>query len=131
MAYPNKTINETGFGSYLAAAAIAIYLRCKFVTPAGVDGKASINVCDIADNADVVAMVPIASGAYGAVSYLNRGGEQYGIASGTIAVGAPVYTAALGKVSAASGGGALLVGKATCAGYDGGVVTYAPVMGGA
>ena len=127
MAYPNKSINEGGFGSYLAAAVIAIYLRCKFVAPAGADGKASINVCDIGDNADVVNIAPIASGAYGPVKFLNAPGETYGICVGTIPVGAPVYTAAAGKVSAASGGGALLIGKATCAGYDGGVITYAPL----
>lgn len=124
MAYPNKSINELGFGTYLAAAVIAIYLRCKFVTPAGPDGKASINVCDIGDHADVVAMAPIASAGYGPVRFLNSPGEQFGVCVGTVAVGDPLYTAAAGKVSSATGGGALLIGKATCAGADGGVVTY-------
>lgn len=127
MAYVNHTINEAGsnFGSYQAAAAIAIYLRTKFVTPASVDGKAKIDVCDIGDHADGVAMAPIASGSWGPIKFLNGGGEQFGVCVGTIAVGGAVYTAALGKVSAVTGGGALLVGKATCAGYDGGVITYA------
>lgn len=128
MAYPNHTINEGGsnFGSYQATAAdIAIYLRVKFVTPASVDGKAKISVCDIGDHADGVTMVPVTSGLWGSIKFLNGGGEQYGVCVGTIAVGGAVYSAAAGKVSAVTGGGALLVGKATCAGYDGGVITYA------
>lgn len=124
MAYPNKTINEAGFGSYLAANLIALYTRCKFVTPAGSDGKAKIDVAAIGDRAAVVAMQPIAAGAYGTVRYLNSPGEQFGICVGTIPVGSPVYSAASGKVSVVSTGGALLLGVATCDGFDGGVVTY-------
>lgn len=125
MAYPNKTINELGFGSYQAAAAITIYQRVKFVTPASTDGKAKIDVAAIGDHADAVAMTAIASGDWGPVRFLNSPGEQFGICVGNIAVGGAVYTAATGYVSAVTGGGALLVGKATCAGYDGGTITYA------
>jgi hypothetical protein len=128
MAYPNKSINEGGFGSYLAAAALAIYLRVKFVAPAGADGKASLDVAAIGDTADAVTLAPIASGAYGPVKFLNAPGETYGVCVGTIAVGGAVYSAAAGKVSAVSTGGAILIGKATCAGYDGGVITYAPIQ---
>lgn len=127
MAYTNKTINEGAgnFGSYQAAAAFAIYLRGKFVTPASADGKAKIDLAGVTETTDVVAMTPIASGAWGTVRFANSGGEQFGVCSGTIAIGALVYAAASGKVSADSSGGALLLGRATSAGFDGGVITYA------
>ncbi len=127
MAYPNKTIHEIGWGSYLAAAAITIYQRVKFVAPASSDGKPSIDVCAIGDRADGVAMAPIASGAWGPVRFLNAPGEQFGVASGSIGIGVAVYTAAAGRVSVVTGGGALLCGKSTSTGADGGVVTYTPI----
>jgi hypothetical protein len=126
MAYDNATINEGGYGSYLASEAITLYQRLKFVTGSSPDGKPSLAVAAIGERGDCIAMQPIASGAYGTVRFLNAQGEQFGQASGTIALGGDVYTAASGAFSAASGGGALLVGRATTAGYDGGPFTWIP-----
>lgn len=126
MAYPNCTINEGGYGTFLASEAISLYQRVKFVTGSSVDGKPSLAVCAIGERGDAIAMQPIASAAYGTVRFLNAQGEQFGLASGTIALGATVYTAATGKFATASGGGALAVGVATTAGYDGGPFTWIP-----
>lgn len=126
MAYPNCTINEGGYGSFLASEDIDLYQRVKFVTGSSADGKPSLAVAAIGERGDAIAMQPIASGKQGTVRFLNAQGEQFGLASGTIALGATVYTAADGAFSAASGGGALAVGVATVAGADGGPFTWIP-----
>lgn len=126
MAYPNVTINEGGFGSFQASEAISIYQRCKFVAPASGDGKPQLAVAAIGERGDCIAMQPIASGAVGTVRFLNAQGEQFGLAVEAIAVGGDVYTAALGKYSTSSGGGALLVGRATCAAATGGAFSWIP-----
>lgn len=130
MSYPNRTINDGPYGSFMADpanAAIGIYVRCKFATPSTPtpDGKPTLVVAAINERADVITMQPIAAGAYGTVKFANGGGEQFGIMSGGCAVGVELYTAADGKVSTTSSGGALLAGKSTSAGYDGKAVTYA------
>lgn len=127
MAYPNKTINEGSFGSFQAAADILLYQRVKFTTTAGSDQKPKIDVAGIADRAVGVAMQPISSGNFGTIKFLNSPGEQFGLASGSVTIGAAVYSAALGKVGVATGGGALLAGTATCTGADGGSLTYLPI----
>lgn len=128
MAYVNCTINEGGFGSFLASEAISIYQRVKFVTGASADGKPSLAVAAITERGDAIAMQPIASGAYGTVRFLNAQGEQYGlcVAGQTIALGGDVYTAATGQYGSSSAGGALLVGRATSVAYSGGVFTWIP-----
>lgn len=132
MAYPNKTINDGPYGSFMAdpnGSAIAIYSRCKFTNPSTTtpDGKPFIVAAGATEPAQVVAMQPIAAGAYGAVKFVNCGGETYGIMNGNIACGAQLYAAASGEVSASSAGSALKVGTTTSTGNDNGPVTYTPV----
>lgn len=131
MAYPNKTINDGPYGSFMAKpgeAALGIYVRCKFTDPttSTPDGSPVLELASATERADVVTLQPIAAGAYGSVKYLNSGGETYGRMVGTVASGTQLYAAASGKVTAASGGGALKVGKTTTTGRDGGAVCYAP-----
>jgi hypothetical protein len=133
MSYVNKTINDGPYGSFMAdagQAAIGIYVRCKFVDPAGAtpDGKPLLQVCGAADRADVVTMQPIAPGAYGTVKFANAAGEQFGKMSGNCASGVALYGAASGKVSTVSTS-ATLIGKSTSIGADGGTVTYASAVG--
>lgn len=130
MAYPSKIINEGSFGSYQASVAIALYQRCYFNTAASTDGsgKPKVAICGATDRADLIAMQPIASGAFGTFKFANSPGEQYGVVSGTIGLGVAVYQAAAGAITAASGGGALLCGKSTSTGADGGTLTYLPVI---
>lgn len=126
MAYPNCTINDGSYGTFLAANAISLYQRCKFVTPASGDGKPSIDVCGVTERGNVIAMQPIAQGEYGTVRFLNAPGEQFGLAIGTIAVADAVYTDVTGKFSNASHDSNVIVGKCTSAGYDGGPFTWTP-----
>lgn len=128
MAYVNATINQGGFGSFQAdaAGAIALYQRVLFTTTAGSDGsgKPTIVVAGVADRTIGVAMQPIAVGAQGTIRFQNAQGEQFGLATGTIGLGVAVYSAALGRMSTVSTGGALLMGISTTPGFDGGVFTY-------
>jgi hypothetical protein len=128
MAYVNATINEGGFGSFIATEAITLYQRVKFVTTAlaAGDGKVGLAVAGIAERGDAIAMQPIASGDFGTVRFLNAQGEQFGQATEAIALGGAVYTDALGNFSTTAGGGALLVGVATSAGYALGPFTWIP-----
>ena len=122
----NKTINEGGYGSFLAANAITLYQRVKFVSGTSPDGKPSIDIAANQDRAVGVAMQPIASGSYGQIRFLNAQGEQFGIASGTIALGATVYAAASGALSTTATS-SNLVGIATSAATNGNVFTYIQV----
>lgn len=131
MAYPNCTINEGTNGSFLASEAIGLYDRVKFVTGSSPDGKPSLALAGATDRAIGVAMQPIASGAYGTIRFLNAPGEQFGNCVGTVALAALIYAAASGDVSGSSAGGALLIGQATTAGYDGGPITYMQFPAGA
>jgi hypothetical protein len=71
-----------------------------------------------------VTLQPIAAGAYGACAYSNgSGGTLMGVCVGTVLSGADVYAAANGKVASS---GTVKLGVATCAGADGGTVTYLP-----
>ncbi len=132
MAYPNKLISDGPYGTFKAdpgQADIGIYLRCKFVDPAGTtpDGKPLLQVCSATERADVITMQPIAAGAYGSVKFANGGGEQFGImvsAGAAVTSGAAIYAAAGGCVGGSSGGGALLTGKTTSTGVALGPVTY-------
>lgn len=124
MPYSNKTIVMGSEGTYQAAEAIALYGRVKFNTSADSAGKPKLVYADAADVAIGVAMEPIADGAFGLIRFLNAPGEQFGLASGTIGLGVQLYGAADGKVTAASGGGALLVGISTTTGANGGTLTY-------
>ncbi len=69
-------------------------------------------------------MVPGAAGDYVTIRFLNAQGEQFGISSGSIGLGVTVYQGSAGKLTASSGGGALLAGVATTPGFDGGPFTY-------
>lgn len=127
MAYVNATINEGGRGSFQcdAAADIAVYQRLLFTTTADAHGgKPTLVIAGATDRATCVALQPILKGAFGTVRFLNAQGEQYGIASGSIGLGVPVYGAAAGKLTASSGGGALRCGISTSPGFDGGPFTY-------
>lgn len=135
MAYPNTTINEGGFGSFQSDTAanvtIGIYIRVKFSTnknTLSADGKPTLLVAAIGDRGVAVAMQPIAAALTGTVRFLNAEGEQKGIASGSIPVGSAVYTAAAGKFSVVTTGGALFVGYATTDGFDGGPFTWMPAI---
>ena len=124
MAYVNATINEGSYGTFLANEAITLYQRLKFITGASADGKPSLAVCGVTEKGDCIAMQPIASGSYGTVRFLNAPGEQFGISSGTIALGGDVYTDVTGKFSGASHDSNVIIGRATTAGYDGGPFTW-------
>lgn len=129
MAYVNCTIDEGGFGSFQcdAAGALTLYQRVKFTTTAdSAGGKPTIVACAATERAIGIVMQPIAVGAFGTVRFNNAQGEQFGISSGTIGLGVAVYGAAAGAVSAASGGGALLLGISTTPGFDAGPLTYLP-----
>lgn len=128
MAYPNCTLNEGGYGTFLASEAITLYQRVKFVTGSSGDGKPSLAVAGVTERGDAIAMQPIASGAYGTVRFLNAQGEQFGIASGTIALGGTVRTAAAGAFRTDSASSNVVVGVATSAGYDGGPFTWIPLI---
>lgn len=131
MAYPNKTINDGPYGSFMAKpgeAALGIYVRCKFTDPSTStpDGKPVLELAGATEEAQVVTMQPIAAGAYGTVKFLNAGGEVFGQMTGNVASGTQLYAAASGKVTASSAGSALKVGKSTSTGNNAGAVTYAP-----
>lgn len=131
MPYPNKTINDGPYGSFIADPAnadIGIYRRCIFIVPsvATPDGKPTIRLASATELADVVTMQPIAAGQSGAVKFVNCGGELYGVISGQGANAAAIYAAASGLVSTSSGGGAVIAGRLTCVGQNS-VVTYAPI----
>lgn len=133
MAYPNKLVIEGLRDSFMAdpdSAALGIWVRCKFTDSDGAtpDGTPVLLLCAATDRADVVTLQPIAAATYGACALANgSGGELLGIMSGNCTEGDLLYGAANGKVSTASGGGAVLVGKATVSGADGGTVTYLPL----
>jgi hypothetical protein len=129
MGYPNKTINrgpDVSFTADPAGSAIPAYTRCKFKAPATplASGKPVIEPCGAADRADVITNEPIGIGSEGACFFANTGGEVYGVCADDIANAAAVYGAADGKISASSGGGAVLAGKMTSQGYTGKISTY-------
>lgn len=129
MAYYNKTINDGPYGSFMAdpnGSTIAIYTRCIFAaaSAATLDGKPILQVATAAQHGEVVTMQPIAAGAYGAVKFMNAGGEQFGVMAGNCTEGDTLYAETSGKVGKATAGGAIVHGVATSPGADGGVVTY-------
>ena len=129
MAYPQCQTNDGPYGTFMAdpnGSGIGIYIRCKFAAAGGLtpDGKPILQICGVADREDVITMQPIAAGAVGTVKFANSGGENFGQMAGSCTEGDSLYTEALGKVGTATGSGALLTGKATIAGSDGGPVTY-------
>lgn len=126
MAYPNATINDGSYGTFLASEAVTLYQRLKFVTGSSPDGKPSLAVCGVTERGDCIAMQPIASGEYGTVKFLNSPGEQFGQAIGTIALGGAVYSDVTGFFSGASHDSNVIVGVCTSAGYDGGPFTWIP-----
>lgn len=131
MAYPNKLIIEGLRDTYMAdpdGSALGIWLRCKLVADTATpDGTPVLQLASATERGSVITLQPIAAGAYGACAISNGGGGSHmGVCVGTIPHGGNVYAAAGGKVSASSAGGAVLLGVSTCAGYDGGTVTYLP-----
>lgn len=129
MPYPNKTINDGPYGSFMAdpgQAALGIYRRCKFVDPTTLtpDGKPLLQLCSATERADVITMAPIAAGQYGPVKFANGGGEQKSFCVGSVESGTAIYAAAAGAVTGSSAGGALLTGKTTSTGRNGGPVVY-------
>jgi len=128
MAYPNKLIIEGLRDTYRADpdnAAIGIWLRCDLAAEStNPDGTPALVLASDSTRGSVVTMQPIAAGAYGLCQISNGGGGTLmGVCVGSIASGAAVYAAANGKVA---GSGSVLLGEATCAGSDGGTVTYMP-----
>jgi hypothetical protein len=129
MAYPNCVANDGPYGSFMAdpqGAGIGIYIRCKFAEPGSYtrDKKPILQICGVAEREDVITMQPIAAGAVGTVKFANAGGEQFGQMAGACSCADALYTQADGKVGTATGSSAILTGKATIAGSDGGPVTY-------
>ena len=109
---PNMTLTAT-------AVAIAAFLRVN-VGAAGTIAVAAIGVSGVGITKHAYA----ASGT-GVVRLLNASGTQIGTASEAIAIGDPVYSAALGKISKTAGGGAVLLGVATSvAAADGNLFTF-------
>ena len=130
-AYPNKLTIEGLRDSYMAdpdGSALGIWLRCKLVADAATkDGTPVLQLASATERGSVVTLQPIAAGSYGACAFSNgSGGTLMGVCVGTIPHDGNVYGAANGKVSNSSAGGAVLLGVSTCAGYDGGTVTYLP-----
>lgn len=108
-------------GNYTAAAATAYGLRVH-LNASSAWAISGISVRGLGHAAE-----GIASGARGPVRLINCGGELTGIASEAIAVGDTVYSAASGKMSKTSGGGAVAMGTASsAAGADGDQFTYIP-----
>lgn len=133
MAYPNLLIVEGLRGSYMADPAgttLGIWTRCKFASPAtqNADGTPVLQLCAATDRAAVVLLQPCAAGAYGVCALPNGGGALIGLCSGSITLGAAVYGAAAGKISASSAGGAVLAGYATKVGADGDYISYLPLF---
>lgn len=85
-----------------------------------VDSSRTVAASDIGVRGDFVAMVAAAASQPFAAASLQTGSIVPMLASEAIAVGDDVYSAASGKVSTTSGGGAVLLGKAmTAASGDG------------
>lgn len=129
MAYPNCVANDGPYVTFMAdpnGSGIGIYIRCKFAAASSAtpDGKPILQICGVAEREDVITMQPIAAGAVGVCKFANAGGEQFGQMAGSCTEADALYTQAAGKVGTATGSGALLTGKATMAGSDGGPVTY-------
>lgn len=127
--YPNKLIIEGMRDSYMAdpdGSAISPWLRCKLVADTATpDGTPVLQLASATERGSVVTMQPIAAGAYGNCAFSNgSGGTLMGVCVGTIPHGGNVYGASNGRVTNSSAGGAVLLGVATCAGADGGTVTY-------
>lgn len=130
-AYPNKLIIEGLRDTYMAdpdGAALGAWLRCKLVADTATpDGTPVLQLASATERGSVVTLSPLAAGVYGACALSNgSGGSLMGVCVGSIPHGGNVYGAAAGKVSNSSAGGAVLLGVATCAGADGGTVTYIP-----
>lgn len=130
-AYPNKLIIEGIRDSFMAdpdGSELAPWLRCKLVADTATpDGTPVLQLASATERGSVVTLQPIPAGVYGACSYSNgSGGTLMGVCSGSIPHGGNVYGASNGRVSNSSAGGAVLLGVATCAGADGGTVTYLP-----
>lgn len=125
MAYPNKLIIEGTRDSFMADpdnSAIGVNLRCVLQAEATTpDGTPALALAGDDVRGVCWTCQPIAAGAYGLVQYLDDMGTHMGVCVGTIASGAAVYAAASGKVA---GSGTVLIGESTCAGADGGTVTY-------
>lgn len=131
MAYPNKLRIEGIVDSFVAdpnGSALAAFVRCKFANAStNADGTPVLQLAGATERGSVVTLQPIAAGAIGACAPLNgSGGTIQALCSGTITNGSNVYGAANGKVSASSGGGAVLLGVALCDGADGGTIVYEP-----
>lgn len=108
-------------GGYAAAANTALGLRVHLNSSSqwAITGIAARGLGHAAQGID--------SGKLGPVRLISCGGELLAIASEAIAVGDAVYSAASGKMSKTSGGGAVLMGLATqAAGADGDQFTYIP-----
>lgn len=108
-------------GNYTAAANTAFGLRVHL------NSSSQWAITGIAARGHGHAVEGIASGARGPVRLIANGGVLPAIASEAIAVGDAVYSAASGKMSKTSGGGAVLMGTAfSAAGADGDQFTYVP-----
>jgi hypothetical protein len=103
----------------LSAAAVAAYKRIKL------GSAGTYSVCGLTDYGDAVLDVDGAASDTGLrARNLASEGTQLGIASGSVAIGDTLYSAASGCVSSTQGTNAVVVGKAKTAAADTGVVEY-------
>lgn len=132
MAYPNKLRFEGQLHTFMAdpdGAALGIHLRCKLVADvatAAIDGTPALQLASATERGSYVTAHPIAAGAPGACVPISAEQTMFGVCSGTVPHGGNVYGASNGRVSAASGGGAVLLGVCVVAGYDGGTCEWKP-----
>lgn len=113
--YETRTVTVTSDGT-----GVSIYQRV-YVAATGV-----VTVAGATDDADFIAMQPIAANFTGAAMPIGGGGTRYFIASGAITAGAKLYSAAAGALSATAGSGHL-VGKAWADTADTQVGVYVPI----
>lgn len=112
--------NDTGYGTITLSGTVAQFAR---VTAAGATATAT--------QQDVgTAQVDGVSGDVVAVAYANKQGTTKMIAAGAVSLGAKVFSAASGKVSATQATGSFLQGLAMeAAAADGNVIEVQRVVG--
>jgi hypothetical protein len=96
------------------------YLRCKFNT------NGVLTVAGATDDANMISVSAVAANAIGFFSYIAGPGTRWGIASGAISAGSPIYSAAAGQISATQGTGHL-IGRAVTDGTNGNPFIWIPL----
>lgn len=102
---------------------LAQFARVKVVA-ARVNGAPSVDVCGVGDICVGILQVAIPTLKFGSCRFENASGNQMYIASKAIAAGAPIFAAAAGKVTDATGLSTSTLGAAfDAAAADGDVIT--------